>query len=194
MSGIWRSARKFIYQRLLHADDSPHRIALGVAIGLFIGFSPTMGLQMVIAIALAALLRANKAACVPMVWVTNPFTFVPIYGFCWWLGSLMLGGTAASRADALERLQQGGQGLFAGFFSYDYWAHMVRLMAELGVELWVGCLAVGLVVAVIGYFATRWTVTAYRVRRHEHILRTQQRRERRREARARKMVTASDAA
>lgn len=191
MGNPWRTARKFIYQHLLHADDSPHRIALGVALGLFIGFTPTMGAQMVIAIALAALMRANKAACVPMVWVTNPFTFVPVYGFCWWLGSLMLGGNAATRADVLERLNQGGEGFFAGFFTSEYWGRMLRLMAELGAELWLGCLAVGLLAGVIGYFATRWGVTAYRIRRHEHIMRQQERRTRRREARRRRRVVAT---
>ena len=80
---IWRSARRFIFKRILHADDTPHRIALGVAISTFVGFSPIMGMQTVVSIALAALFRANKAVCLPFVWITNPVTFVPVYWSCW---------------------------------------------------------------------------------------------------------------
>ena len=36
VSGIWRTARKFVYKRMLHADDTPHRIALGVGIATFV--------------------------------------------------------------------------------------------------------------------------------------------------------------
>jgi len=193
VSNLWRSARKFIYQRLLHADDSPHRIALGVAIGVFVAFTPTMGAQTILAIGLAAILRANKAAGVPMVWITNPVTFVPIYGSCWWLGSLLTGGTAASRNDALQRLQMGGHGFFERFFTYDFWAGMLRIMFDLGTELWVGCLIVGVLSAVPAYFLTRSGVTTYRARRQERLLRSHERRQRRRKARAAKVVVTGDA-
>ena len=79
VTAIWRKSRRFIVHRVLHADDTPHRIALGVAAGLFIGLTPTVGFQMVLAVALAAALRANKVVCIPMVWITNPFTIIPIY-------------------------------------------------------------------------------------------------------------------
>ncbi len=194
MSNLWRAARKFIYRRLLHADDSPHSIALGVAIGLFIGFSPTMGAQMVICIAIATLVRANKAAGMPMVFVTNPVTFVPIYGFCWWLGSLITGGTPASRSQVLSRLQESGQGFFQGMLSLDFWRGLIRLMMELGVELWIGCLVVGLATAIPGYFLTRWGVTVYRARRKAHIASRHERRAQRRLLRSRKLRAAGEAA
>ena len=42
----------FIY-RVLHVDDTPHRIALGVAAGIFIAWTPTIGFQMLLTILLA---------------------------------------------------------------------------------------------------------------------------------------------
>jgi hypothetical protein len=167
---------------------------LGVAIGVLIGFTPTMGAQTVMAIALAALLRGNKAACVPFVWVTNPLSFVPVYGFCWWVGSLFTGGSASGVTTALRRLQTDGQAFLSGFFTYDAWAGMFRLLVELGLELWIGCLVLGIVASVPSYFLTRWGVTAYRVRRHEHLVRSHERRLRRRQARAARVIAATDAA
>ena len=87
MSDIWRRTRRFLIVKVLHANDTPHRIALGIAIGVFIGLTPTVGLQMIIALALATALRANKVVCIPMVWITNPVTLVPIYSAWavrWW--------------------------------------------------------------------------------------------------------------
>ncbi|MCB9849680.1 MAG: DUF2062 domain-containing protein [Phycisphaerales bacterium] len=187
MSGIWRSARNFIYKRILHADDSPHRLAMGVAIGLLVGFTPTMGAQTFIAIAIAALFRANKAVCIPMVWVTNPLTFVPVYGFCWWLGSLITGGAVSANPESvLQQLQEGGQGFLSGLFTLDFWASMFRLMMEFGAELWIGCLLIGLVTAIPMYFVTRRGITTYRTRRADRLLKSQERRRVRRLARAEK--------
>ena len=76
-------ARKFIYHNVLHADDPPHRLALGAAIGVFVAFTPTVGLQMMLTVSLAWLLRANKVIGLPVVWISNPATLVPIYYSCY---------------------------------------------------------------------------------------------------------------
>jgi uncharacterized protein (DUF2062 family) len=194
VSSLWRSARNIFVKRILHADDSPRRIALGVAIGVLIGLTPTMGAQTIIAIALAALLRANKAVVVPVVWITNPFTFVPIYGFCWWIGSLITGSTGSNVGPVLDRLQEGGQGTLSGLFSYSFWAEMFDLMVAMGAELWIGCLLLGTVGGGIMYFVTLRMVVTYRARREARLERSRQRRTERRNAKAAKLLAATDAA
>ena len=66
MSRFWFKARKFLAQKVLHADDTPHEIALGAGIAMWVAFLPLIGLQTVIAVSLAALFRANKAICFPI--------------------------------------------------------------------------------------------------------------------------------
>ncbi|GJM25001.1 MAG: hypothetical protein DHS20C16_14160 [Phycisphaerae bacterium] len=187
MSGMWRSARSFVVKRVLHANDTPHRIALGVGLATFVGFTPTMGLQTAIALGLAALFRANKAVCIPIVWVTNPFTFVPIYGACWWLGAMILpgGDPAVGQAAVLDKLatSTSGSGFFANLFNAEFWSGLFSLMLELGGELWLGCIIVGVVSGLTMYFLTRWGVTTYRVKHEAHLKRKQERREQRRAAR-----------
>ncbi|MCH2117041.1 MAG: DUF2062 domain-containing protein [Pirellulales bacterium] len=85
-----RKLSQFVFHRLLHADDSPHQLALGVAIGVFVAFTPTVGLQMVIAGFLSWLFRANKAASLPMVWISNPATLIPLYWYCYRIGCAIL--------------------------------------------------------------------------------------------------------
>jgi uncharacterized protein (DUF2062 family) len=70
-----------------HADS----VARGLALGVFIGFTPTFGLQIFLALALAYLLRQNKLATFIGVWVTNPLTAPLIYGLEYEVGRILLG-------------------------------------------------------------------------------------------------------
>ncbi len=51
-------------RRLLELRDTPHAIAGGVAIGMFIGFTPLFGLKTLLCLALAYALRCSKIAAV----------------------------------------------------------------------------------------------------------------------------------
>ncbi len=74
-----QTAERFFIYRVLHVDDTPHRIALGVAVGIFVAWTPTFGLQMILTVLLATLLRGNKLVGLPFVWISNPVTAWPIY-------------------------------------------------------------------------------------------------------------------
>ena len=184
-------ARKFIVHRILHADDTPHQIALGVAIATLVGLMPIMGIQTVVAVALAAALRANKAVCVPIVWITNPVTFVPIYAACYVFGGFLLGasGSYAEGKALVEALQHSG-GL-AQILTLTFWQNLLNWSLNVGVELWVGCLVVGLAMAVPAYIAARWGVAKYRHRHKRIIERHRQRRLARLERQRRKTVAAA---
>jgi uncharacterized protein (DUF2062 family) len=82
--------RRFFADRVLGVHDTTHRIALGVAVGVAVAMTPTIGLQMVLTVAVATALRANKVVGVPFAWISNPATlwlYVPSYV----LGSWLLG-------------------------------------------------------------------------------------------------------
>ncbi len=66
-----------------------HSVAGGIAVGLLIAFVPTVG-QMVIAAALAILLRVNLPVAVAGVWLTNPLTMAPIFFFAYKVGAWVL--------------------------------------------------------------------------------------------------------
>ncbi|WP_020676121.1 DUF2062 domain-containing protein [Geopsychrobacter electrodiphilus] len=89
----WSFFRQFKLNliRLLRLQDSPHRIARGLALGLFLGMTPTFGVQMLLALFAAILLRENKLSAVVGVWVTNPVTAPFIYGLEYETGRILLG-------------------------------------------------------------------------------------------------------
>jgi uncharacterized protein len=159
---LTRHIKRFFIYRVLHVDDTPHRIALGVAIGIFITWTPTIGLQMALVVAIAALLRANKIVGVPFVWISNPVTLVPIYGPNHWLGTKILGGNYDfdQLRPFVEAVATGGN-----WFErlHAAWDAMWRVFWP----LWLGSAVVGGVLAVITYFVIRYAVVRYRRFWHE---------------------------
>lgn len=77
--------------RMVRIKDRPHRIAGGAAIGMFVGMTPTMGLQMPIAVAIAYPLRQSKLAAALLVWVTNPLSAPFVYALEYEVGRWLLG-------------------------------------------------------------------------------------------------------
>jgi len=79
-------------KKLVTLNDSPHGIALGFAVGLFLSVIPTFGIGMVLAIALTPLLRTNLVATYLGTLVVNPVTGMFFYGLDYLTGSWLLGG------------------------------------------------------------------------------------------------------
>ncbi|OGW28930.1 MAG: hypothetical protein A2X59_11660 [Nitrospirae bacterium GWC2_42_7] len=77
-------------RQIISVKESPHRIASSFAIGMFIGMSPLLGIHTILGIAVAYLLRLNKFITLVGVFVTNPWTIVPIYSFGIWLGAKLM--------------------------------------------------------------------------------------------------------
>ena len=75
----------------LRLRGTPEEVAKGLALGIFIGMTPTFGFQMAIALFFAWLLKENKIAAVIGVWVTNPITAPIIYAAQYETGRLILG-------------------------------------------------------------------------------------------------------
>ena len=86
---VWQRLKRFArywYLRLMRIQATPHALALGMAIGVFVGFIPLLPSQTVIAIGFAYLLRASKAAAAIGTLVSNPFNWVPLYMLFYYLG------------------------------------------------------------------------------------------------------------
>ena len=55
---------KELWKKLFSLKDSPHAIAGGVAIGMFVGFTPLWGVKTLLCLGLACALRCNPIAAV----------------------------------------------------------------------------------------------------------------------------------
>lgn len=80
------------FRRLLALDDPPERTALAFSIGVFIAFSPLLGLHTLLATLVAFVFRFNKIAVYAGTFINNPFlTLVPIIIVSYAIGAFVLG-------------------------------------------------------------------------------------------------------
>jgi hypothetical protein len=153
-----RQLQAFVIYHVLHADDPPQRLALGIAVGVFVALTPTVGFQMALAVFFAWLLGANKVVGVPIVWITNPATMIPIYYYCYVVGRFILGYEPV-RARWWRELAKPPEGWWEGLLFY--W----QRFTQIAVPLWVGCLLVATILGYISYRISLSTICVYRMKR-----------------------------
>lgn len=86
-------AARYYYLKLLRLQGDPETLARGVAVGIFVGITPTLPLHTVLALLCSYLLGGNPiAALIAAATVSNPLTLVPQYYLCWKVGNWLLPG------------------------------------------------------------------------------------------------------
>ena len=78
-------------RRLLALDDTPERIAKAFALGVFLAFSPLVGLHLFLGVALPFFFSLNRIAFLLGAFINNPWTLIPIYAAGTYLGGLVMG-------------------------------------------------------------------------------------------------------
>jgi uncharacterized protein (DUF2062 family) len=135
------------YQRFIKIRGNPREIALGFALGLFVGTSPTMGFQIVIAVFLAAVFQWNKITAGMGVWITNPLTAPFIYS-----GTYVLGGNI---------LGLDNQFSFPDGFTITALVQMIKEAPKILSALTVGGIIIGAPLAAAGYYIVYSLVKKY---------------------------------
>lgn len=105
MLGPRRLAR-YYHLRFLRLKGDPAYLARGVALGTFIGITPTIPLHTALALVLSQIFRCGRiAALLATVAVSNPLTFFLQYYLSWRIGDLIHPGTLSwQRVEALMRV------------------------------------------------------------------------------------------
>ena len=81
---------KKILSLFLKQDGSPLFNAKGIAVGVFCGCFPFFGFQTLLGLFLARVARGNLFLAAIGTWISNPFTYVPLYFFNYKVGSSLL--------------------------------------------------------------------------------------------------------
>ena len=87
-----RPKRDITYKKILslfrNQYGSPLFNAKGLAIGVFSGCFPFFGFQTLIGIFFAKLAKGNIVLAAIGTWISNPFTYIPLYYFNYKVGSI----------------------------------------------------------------------------------------------------------
>lgn len=147
-------------RRLLAIDDPPERTALAFSIGVFIAFSPFLGLHTIMATVVALLFRFNKVAIYTGTFLNNPFfTLVPIIIGSYAVGAFVLGRPLQIPGEGLELLKN------PDLLSSNYYS---RLFVQSWHIVWpftVGATVLSVVCSVLAYPLTLRALRAYRSRK-----------------------------
>jgi uncharacterized protein len=99
-----RLTRRLLW--LWRQEGSHGQRARGLAAGVFTGCYPFFGLQIVLGVGLAALVRGNQLLAAAGTWISNPLTSLPLYWFNYQVGCWLLGSGPAF--PSLQQVQEGG--------------------------------------------------------------------------------------
>jgi uncharacterized protein len=159
----------------MRLHGSPHKIALGAALGMFIAITPTFGIQLILAFIIASIFRASRPAALISVWVTNIFTLAPIYAFCYLVGAVFVPDADLSMREVYGTMTQ----LVVSLGSLSFWEiwSQTKVVARLGWDMFLpmligGCI-VGAVAGAATYPVVYWGVKRYRtvkeMLKHVHL-------------------------
>ena len=146
--------------RLAASDDTPRRTAAAFALGVFLSFSPFLGLQTIVGLSLAVALRLSRVAVLIGLCVNLPWIMVPWYTMTTAAAAYLMGVPIAvefrSHLAALFELS---------IFRTAFWTGAVELVWPFLGPFVVGSTAGALVAGALAYAAFRPIVEAARGRR-----------------------------
>jgi uncharacterized protein (DUF2062 family) len=145
------------FRRLLALDDPPERTALAFSIGVFIAFSPFLGLHTILATLLAFIFRFNKIAIYAGTFINNPFvTLVPIIIASYAAGALVLGRPIRIPPEGVELLRH------PHLLTRDYYRHLFEESWNIVWPFTVGGMILSLICSLIAYPVTSSLLRANR--------------------------------
>lgn len=140
------------YKKMLRLKSSPHDIALGLALGVFIGLLPVIPFQSVSVLVLALLFRCSKLSALLGTLVSNPLNIPFLYFIMHRLGRFFLpewhGRYNPDHFTVTDLLQTG-------------W-HMFGTML-------LGGTIIGIPAAIVTYFLARYLTTLHQTRRAQKM-------------------------
>ena len=149
----WRA----LVEKLAGTSSSPRRTAAAFALGVFLSFSPYLGLQIIIGMSLAFLLRLSRPAVFIGLNANLPWILVPWYTLATVLGGVLLNRTIPpdfrQRFDALMALS---------FFTVEFRSRALDLLAPFFWSFIVGSTIGAAVLGAAAYVVTAPLLTRWR--------------------------------
>ena len=133
-------------RRLLAIDDPPERTAFAFSLGVFIAFSPFLGLHTIMATVLAFAFHYNKIAIYAGTFVNNPFlTLVPILLASYAMGAIVLGLPLALPRESMMLLRH--PHLFTG----EWWERLFESGRRVLLPYFIGGMMLSVVCSLAAY-------------------------------------------
>ena len=164
----WRRAVDYIIYRLKRLPDTPHKIAVGLSIGVFCSFTPFFGLHIFLAALLAYLCKGNIVAALLGTFFGNPITWPFIAAFSVKLGQIILGQPTHNFETSLDQILEAVNAVTRGLISlFGYgksdWIIVFDFIKKLFFPYFIGGFVLGFITALTSYFVFRPIIYAYKL-------------------------------
>lgn len=148
---------KSAFRSLLNLDDPPERTALAFAIGVFIGFSPILGLHTIIAAIVSVVWKFNKPAIFTGIYLNNPWTLAPIVALSWAVGRVFIGSPPVDLPHFT----------LSAMMTNDFWVMIAAQWQQL-IPFAVGATILSFIGAIVSYPLMLYVLRAYRERKRSN--------------------------
>jgi uncharacterized protein (DUF2062 family) len=160
-----------LYRRVvevLSLDGPPSRLALALALGIFISCTPFYGFHTLMALAAAFILRLNKAVTVTGAWLNLPWFAPLVYGVSLKVGEYLLSGGQSQELGEIPWAE-----MVPSVWPPSSWPQLLdglgqhsTLFSYVSRALLVGTTLVGLMAAVVAYVVALAAIREMRRPRH----------------------------
>lgn len=134
-------------------------LARAIYIGVFAAFLP-LPLQMLIALVLALIVRANVPMSLMLTWITNPLTTLPVYWAAYWVGAQILGKPALSLSAIGKLLGQIADWLLQSGANPFGQTDSIFSMKVFALGLLISAILSALILRLIFGWAWRWRIVS----------------------------------
>ena len=168
--GGWRRSFAYLRLRLTRISDAPHRVARGIACGVFVGCTPFFGLHLPLAAALAWAFRGNMVAALIGTAAGNPVTIPILAVLSLDLGRMILGvGSGAPFSQIMTEFGQAGEEISHNLWALAtpdtmHWDKLLQFFHEVFLPYLVGGIGPAFVAAVASYWISLPALEAYQNR------------------------------
>lgn len=115
--------------------------------GMFLGLTPTVGIQMILVMVVSLFMRFNRKAALITVYISNPLTMIPLYWANYKVGTFFFDDTV-TRQDFEHLLT---------YHSFGEWLDAIRaVFVDVGMPLLFGSAIVATTGSLITYPLMRW--------------------------------------
>ena len=149
MSGFWTELRNKMVREQLPPED----IAAGWALGMFVGCAIPFGLQLIISIPLAIMMRVSKVGATVATFITNPATIFVIYPLQTFLVNRLLFGGSLTLTKLMETEWS--------------WNAVCKLGAEVMASFFLGGFFLAIILTPITYVIVKRIVIRFRARKNQ---------------------------
>jgi len=173
--GGWVRAASYVWHRLRRIPDPPHKVARGIAAGMFASFTPLFGFHFILAGSIAWAIRGSVLAGLMTTLVGNPLTFPLIAGISMTVGNWMLGRESSLPVgEILGSFGRASAELWHNFTTLftaapAHWDGLAAFLDRVFLPYLIGGLAPGFLAALGAYFLSEPIVEIYQNRRRRDL-------------------------